>query len=115
MAGRADVDKAVAAAASAQPDWAAVPLAERAALLRKAAGELRGRLGDLIETITMPLGLPRHQVETVQIASALTTFETTADIATEHVIDQVVCNSLVERTPVVVVAVRASWHFLHIA
>jgi len=111
MAGRADVDKAVAAAVSAQPDWAAVPLAERAALLRKAAGELRGRLGDLIETITMPLGLPRHQVETVQIASALTTLETTADIATELVIDEVVGNSLVMREPAGVVAAIAPWNY----
>ncbi len=37
------VDAAVAAATAAQPAWAARPVAERAAALRRAAGELRAR------------------------------------------------------------------------
>ncbi|MFH5824002.1 proline dehydrogenase family protein [Georgenia sp. AZ-5] len=44
----ADVDAVVAAAKAAQPAWAALPGAERAAVLRRAAEELEARRGDLV-------------------------------------------------------------------
>ena len=43
-----DVDGVVAAGRAAQPDWAARPAAERAAILRRAADELEARRGELV-------------------------------------------------------------------
>ena len=47
VATRDEVDAAVAAAAAVSREWAATPAAERAALLSRAAGELRGRRYEL--------------------------------------------------------------------
>jgi predicted delta-1-pyrroline-5-carboxylate dehydrogenase group 2 len=47
VATAAEVDAAVAAAGAAARDWAATPAAERAAILSRAAGELRGRRYEL--------------------------------------------------------------------
>jgi RHH-type transcriptional regulator, proline utilization regulon repressor / proline dehydrogenase / delta 1-pyrroline-5-carboxylate dehydrogenase len=44
----AEVDAVVSAARSAQPDWAALPAAERAAVVRRAADELEARRGELV-------------------------------------------------------------------
>ncbi|HEX6569485.1 MAG TPA: aldehyde dehydrogenase family protein, partial [Acidimicrobiales bacterium] len=43
-----EVDAVVAAARAAQPAWAGLPAAERAAVLRRAADELEARRGDLV-------------------------------------------------------------------
>ncbi len=48
LASTGDVDRVVAAAAAAQPAWAARSGAERAAVLRRAADELEARRGELV-------------------------------------------------------------------
>ena len=49
--GRADVDRAVAAARAAQPAWERLPAVERGAYLRKIAQGIRERADELTDTI----------------------------------------------------------------
>jgi betaine-aldehyde dehydrogenase len=57
-AGPADVDRAVAAAAAAAPDWAATPWPERARLLRALAQRIRDAAEELAHVDTADAGLP---------------------------------------------------------
>ncbi|WP_336204026.1 aldehyde dehydrogenase family protein [Nonomuraea sp. LPB2021202275-12-8] len=107
----ADVDAAVAAAAEAGATWSRVPVAERAQVLRRAADELARRERELVEAVTMPLGLPRHLVPAVQLASALGTLRSTADAAERMTVEEVVGNSYVRREPAGVVAAIAPWNY----
>ena len=107
----ADVDAAVAAAAKAGTDWSRVPIAERAGVLRRAADELDRRRADLVEAITMPLGLPRRLVPGVQLASALGTLRSTAELAERMAAEEVVGNSYVRREPAGVVAAITPWNY----
>ncbi|GAA5051737.1 acyl-CoA reductase-like NAD-dependent aldehyde dehydrogenase [Thermocatellispora tengchongensis] len=107
----AEVEDAVAGACRARESWSMVPVAERAAVLRRAADELEARTAELAEAITMPLGLPRHLVRATQIASALTTLRTTADAAEELAWEERVGNSLVRREPAGVAAAIAPWNY----
>src|SRR3954452_736378 len=52
------LDAAVAAAAEAFPDWAAMPAAERAELLHEIAARLRARTGELARVMTLEGGKP---------------------------------------------------------
>jgi len=54
----ADVDAAVATAARAVPAWRDAPAAERAAVLARAAGELRGRRRELAALCVREVGKP---------------------------------------------------------
>jgi acyl-CoA reductase-like NAD-dependent aldehyde dehydrogenase len=62
----ADVREAVARARAAQVDWAARPLAERAAALRAVAGRIL-RDAELTETLIAENGKPRYEVEAIEI------------------------------------------------
>jgi succinate-semialdehyde dehydrogenase / glutarate-semialdehyde dehydrogenase len=52
----ADVDRAVQAAHEAQPAWAAVPLIERAKLLRRVHGLILERAEEIAQTVTAEIG-----------------------------------------------------------
>jgi succinate-semialdehyde dehydrogenase/glutarate-semialdehyde dehydrogenase len=60
---RADVDRALDAAAAAFPDWRARPFRERADLLLRAAGYLREHKGRFAGLITTEMGKPIAQAE----------------------------------------------------
>lgn len=53
-----DVDRAVAAARAAFPDWATTPLAERRALLERLGALMDARIADLGAAISLEMGAP---------------------------------------------------------
>ena len=69
IAGPAAVDAAVAAADAAQRRWAAVPGAERARILRRAAALLRERNDELAALETLDTGKPIQETRVVDVVS----------------------------------------------
>jgi len=67
VAGPADVDAAVAAARAAQPAWGALPGAERARVLRRAAAILREHNDALAELETRDTGKPIQETRVVDV------------------------------------------------
>ena len=53
-----DVDRAVTAAARAQPDWAAIGASARAAVMHRGAALIRDRISDIAEILTREQGKP---------------------------------------------------------
>jgi 1-pyrroline-5-carboxylate dehydrogenase len=69
------VHEAVAAAAGAQPDWRAMSVAERCALMRAAADQIRGRVMEMAAVVTLETGKPR--VESIaEVEEAVDLIET---------------------------------------
>ena len=60
---RAQADRAVAAAAAAQPHWAAMPVAERVACLQRAADLMRERRYELAAWQTVEVGKPWREAD----------------------------------------------------
>ena len=106
-----DVDRAVAAARAAFPDWAARPLAERTALLTAVGEALGARTDDLADLITHEVGMPRILSQLVQVGLPLNSFATAAQVATDFTWEQTVGNSLVVREPIGVVGCITPWNY----
>lgn len=106
-----DVDRAVAAAAAAFPAWAATPLADRTALLTKAAEALGARMDALADLITHEVGMPRILSQLVQVGLPLNSFATAAQVASEFEWERIVGNSLVVREPIGVVGAITPWNY----
>lgn len=71
VAGRDDVDAAVAAARAALPAWAATSAAERGAALGRLADALGARKGDLADLTTAEIGSPRSWSTFGQVITAV--------------------------------------------
>ncbi|MCB9781170.1 MAG: aldehyde dehydrogenase [Alphaproteobacteria bacterium] len=70
----ADVDAAVAAARAALPGWAATPVAERAAVLDRAATLIEARLDDLARIESRDSGKPVSLARRIDIPRAVANF-----------------------------------------
>ncbi len=66
----ADVDAALARARAAQPAWAARPIAERAAIIRRAVEVLIARKDEIVESLRVETGKPRAEALTIEILSS---------------------------------------------
>ena len=66
----ADLDRALAAAKSGFEAWRAVPAFERAAIMRRAAGLLRERAGDIARLLTQEQGKPLAEAKGETLAGA---------------------------------------------
>ena len=69
LGSQADTDAAVAAAKAAFPAWAAVPQAEKLALLQKLLEEYMKRAGDLAEAMSLEMGAPMDLAKTSQVGA----------------------------------------------
>ncbi|MGH8249421.1 MAG: betaine-aldehyde dehydrogenase [Steroidobacteraceae bacterium] len=81
VAGPAEVEAAVRAARAAQRDWAALAGAERARILRRAAGILRERNDALAELETRDTGKPIQETRAVDVISGAECLEYFAALA----------------------------------
>jgi betaine-aldehyde dehydrogenase len=81
VAGPAEVEAAVLAASRAQPQWAALPGAERARILRKAAAILRERNDALSALETRDTGKPIQETRVVDVISGAECLEYFAALA----------------------------------
>ena len=105
-----DVDRAVAAARQAFPDWAQVPVADRCALLVLVAEQLEARLDELAEVITHELGMPRTLSASVQVGGVINTFRMAADVARTFAFEQQ-AETLIIREPIGVVGAITPWNY----
>jgi len=71
LAGKADVDDAVAAAKAAFPGWMATPPAERIALVEKFLEIYQERAEDMAQAITTEMGAPIALSRTAQVGAGL--------------------------------------------
>jgi benzaldehyde dehydrogenase (NAD) len=80
-ASEAQVERAVAAAKAAQPAWAALPAAERAAVLRRAADLLQAHHDEVVTWIVRESGSARGKAHAAEYLQALDEFREAADLA----------------------------------
>ncbi|GIW86743.1 MAG: NAD-dependent succinate-semialdehyde dehydrogenase [Isosphaeraceae bacterium] len=78
--GRADADRAVAAAARAWPAWRATPAPRRAAVLRRVAERIRSQADTLAQTLTLEQGKPLAEAR-AEVLHAADEFEWFAEEA----------------------------------
>ena len=114
-AGAAEVDTAVAAAARAQPRWAAMTGAERGRILRRAADLLRARNAELADLESRDTGKPIQETLAVDAISGAECLEYFAGMAAgitgEHVDLGPAAFGYTRREPLGVVAGIGAWNY----
>jgi betaine-aldehyde dehydrogenase len=113
--GPAEIDAAVARAASAQRHWAAMPGVERGRVLRRAADLLRSRNADLATLETRDTGKPIQETRVVDVQSGADCLEyfggLAATIAGEHLDLGAAAFGYTRREPLGVVAGIGAWNY----
>jgi aldehyde dehydrogenase (NAD+) len=107
----ADVDRAVTAARTAFPGWAATGPAERAAHLDRLHTALAGRADEIARTVALELGTPIKLAARVQTGLPLTVLRGYVELAARPPVEETVGNSLVVREPVGVVGAITPWNY----
>ncbi|MFL6124199.1 aldehyde dehydrogenase family protein [Actinophytocola sp.] len=109
---QADADAAVRAAASAFEAWAATPLAERVAAIRRVNDGLRARSAELAATIVAEVGTPITFASKVQVVNLVgITDGVLAEVEAGALDPVTVGNSTIVRDPIGVVAAITPWNF----
>jgi succinate-semialdehyde dehydrogenase / glutarate-semialdehyde dehydrogenase len=110
----ADVDAALDRAAAAQTGWAALPYAERAAVLRRAAEGLRSDVDELALLVTREMGKPIAEAR-AEVEKCATACDYYAEHAGEFLADEPVDTSAdgswIGYEPVGVVLAVMPWNF----
>jgi len=111
----ATVAAAVAAARAAQPSWAAVPLAERVAVLRRFRAAVEAEADDLAATLTSETGKPIGQARN-ELAGVLPRLDFFCDHAAEVLADEAVLHDdgldeVIRWEPLGVVANISAWNY----
>jgi acyl-CoA reductase-like NAD-dependent aldehyde dehydrogenase len=110
-ASHADVDAAVQAAGAAFPGWAATPLQERAASVRRVAAALRERSDAIAQMISREVGMPARLSARIQAGAPIAAWEMYADLATGLAWERRIGHSLVQQVPVGVAACITPWNY----
>lgn len=106
-----DVDRAVRAAERALPEWSAVPVEQRAALVREVARALRGNSNELADMISREVGMPRRLAGRIQVEAPISAIVDYADLAVSFHWEQRIRHSLIQQLPVGVVACITPWNY----
>lgn len=106
-----DADRAARAAAAAFDDWSSRSPKERAEWLDKICDALQAHRDHLVETIMEELGMPRAQVEAMQVDLVLTESRQHAELARTIDWEETIGNSTIVKEPVGVVAAITPWNF----
>jgi betaine-aldehyde dehydrogenase len=106
-----DIDRAVEAAQGAFESWAATPVAERAAALRKIVEGMQARTGDIAQTITGEVGMPLGLSTAIQVGLPVAVSSSYVDMAHTFPWEEQIGNSLVLREPVGVVGCITPWNY----
>src|SRR5258708_2105610 len=116
LATTADVDAAVAAARKSFDDggWAGRPAAERATVLRAAAGHLEQLGADAVDLLTRELGCPRWFSERAHVPNPIRHLRYYADLIEREPAEEIRADaanrSLVVREPAGVVGAITPWN-----
>jgi len=115
VAGPAAIEAAVRAAREAQPAWAALPGAERARILRRAAEILRARNDELAALETRDTGKPIQETRVVDVISGAECIEYFAALAQsaagEHIDLGPAAFGYTRREPLGVTAGIGAWNY----
>lgn len=115
VAGAYEINSAVRAAQRAQSGWAAMPGAERARILRRAAEALRSRNRELAELESRDTGKPIQETLAVDVMSGADCFEYFAALAQslsgEHIDLGPQAFGYTRREPLGVVAGIGAWNY----
>lgn len=106
-----DVDKAVLAARSAQADWAAKPVKERADLMRKLADVIESKHDELCLVISNEMGIPLKHALGYHVNGASREARFFADMAENFQYEIPMEGGAVLREPVGVVAGITPWNY----
>src|SRR5829696_9195785 len=110
----ADVDAALDRAAAAQTGWAALPIAERAAVLGRAAAVLRAESRELALLVTREMGKPLAEAR-AEVEKCATACDYYAEHAADFLADEPVATSAdrswIGYEPVGVVLAVMPWNF----
>ncbi|TNC18444.1 aldehyde dehydrogenase family protein [Georgenia sp. 311] len=107
---RAEVDAVVARGRAAQPGWAGLPAAERAAVLRRAADELEARRGELVTLMAVEGGKTVEQSDP-EVSEAVDFARYYADRALELAPGASLHTDGARFTPHVLTLVTPPWNF----
>jgi aldehyde dehydrogenase (NAD+) len=108
---RDDVEKAVAAAKSAFPAWAATSVEERAKYCTRIAEGLAGRMDEIATLVSQEVGMVKMLSMLVQVGLPLNTFQSMAGVVEEFEFEKQVGSSLVVREPIGVVGAITPWNY----
>ena len=115
VAGPAEVEAAVEAARAAQPAWGALAGAERARILRRAAGILRARNDELAALETRDTGKPIQETRVVDVISGAECLEYFASLAQsasgEHIDLGPAAFGYTRREPIGIAAGIGAWNY----
>ena len=106
-----DVDAACGAARAAFLPWAATPMAERLALIRRLEEGLAQRVERLAETITAEIGTPLRVSRKLQAAAPIASLRHYRELLPQIPLEERIGGSVVIREPRGVVACITSWNY----
>lgn len=105
-----DVDRAVAAAQRAFPEWSAVPVGERAAAIARIADGIKGAIDDFAATVTSEMGSPISYAKVVQAGLPYQVASSFAALADDFAWEEELGNALIVHEPIGVVGAITPWN-----
>ncbi len=108
---RADVDRAVNAARAAFPAWSAVPVAGRAAFLRKIAEALTARQNEIGDTIAREMGMPYQLARMIQVGLPIAVLNSYADILEKFEFEHPIGGTQIVKEAVGVCGFITPWNY----
>lgn len=106
-----DVHRAVASARRAFDGWAATPVGERVAAVRRIAAFLREQADALTTVISREVGMPHKLCARIQVGAPLAAWDKYADLAEDFAWESRLGTSQVLLAPVGVVACITPWNY----
>jgi aldehyde dehydrogenase (NAD+) len=106
-----DVDKAVAAARRAFPEWSSKPVEERAKFVQLLAEGLAARSDEIAEVISQEVGMPVFWSKLIQAGLPQAVMGSYVDIAKNFAWEEQIGNSLVVKEPIGVVGCITPWNY----
>jgi acyl-CoA reductase-like NAD-dependent aldehyde dehydrogenase len=106
-----DAELAVAAAREAFQEWSATPPVERAKYLAAMGKALGARAGELADTVSRELGVPRHLAHPNQIANPVAKFASYAALAETFPWEEQAGRTALVRAPAGIAVAISPWNF----
>lgn len=106
-----DVDRAVAAAKKAQPDWSKVPMKERVAIMHRVIDHLKAHADEIAALEVAELGAPITFTRALHVNYPIARIESFTDLAAKTPLTYKFPESTCTREPVGVVACITPWNY----
>lgn len=110
-ASKIDVENAVNSAHHAFPGWSNLSPTIRGDFLRKIAQGLRSRADEIIDLISLDVGMPRKMARIMQLGLPIDILDFYADLADKYSYEQYIGNAKVISKPLGVAACITPWNY----